>query len=117
MYATKISQYRFVKGALSGQVQQIAYHYALNPDCSSEGPVSIETLVPPKNGIITFTPSEDYPSYRTDNIRSACDKQKIPVTAINYQSNPGFVGTDTTRVEILYPKGDYHVIDYTINVR
>jgi hypothetical protein len=113
----RVAQYASAKAALSGQPQRIDYFYSVNPDCSSVGTTTIREVTPPKNGTITFTSGENYPDFKVGNIRYACNSKKVPVTNLVYQSNQGFTGTDTIKVEVLFPSGDYRTSEYMINVR
>ncbi len=105
------------KGAESGKKQLFDTVSALNPDCTNAGEPVVTVVKPPVNGQITVEKGEAFPNFPKDNVRSACNTQKVPATLIYYTSNPGFTGIDSATIEILTPTGGLVRPVYAITVR
>jgi len=93
------------KGALSGVVQRINFYSEVHADCSSMGYPTVRIVSPPPNGRVLIEQSKDYPAYPQSNQRYTCNLNSVPGTAVSYLSNPGYVGPDSTIVEIVFPDG------------
>jgi hypothetical protein len=104
------------KTVLSGRLDKFDYWYSTNPDCTARGYPDVRVVTPPAHGTITLDKGEDYPFFPDDNVRKACNKQKVPATQTYYQSHPGFSGTDTVEVEVLFPGGRTRRATYAITV-
>jgi hypothetical protein len=110
---SEVSQER---GALSGREQQVGYWYSVAPDCTTRGYAEIRVLTPPSHGSVRVAKGEDFPEFPKDNVRNECNKRKTPVMYIYYQSTPGFTGTDSATVQILFPGGNVRTVTYRVNV-
>jgi hypothetical protein len=106
-----------IRGAASDKDQSLDYFLSVNPDCSSNGYPQIRVVTPPAHGAITSTPGEGYSNFPSGNSRIACNARKIPVTFVHYRPVPGFAGTDTATIEVLFPLGRLDTVDYAITVR
>jgi hypothetical protein len=104
------------RGTLSGRVLQLDYWYSVAPDCSTRGDAEIRVLTQPSHGSLRVEKGEDFPAFSKDNARHECNKRKVPVMFIYYQSVPGFAGTDSTTVQILFPGGSARTVTYKVNV-
>ncbi len=105
------------KGAESGKKQLFETAAALNPDCSIAGEPFITVVKAPTNGQMTVEKGEAFPTFPKENVRSACNTQKVPATLLYYTSNPGFTGTDTAMIELVTPLGGLIRTSYVITVR
>jgi hypothetical protein len=114
---TNLSSTSLPRGALSGTLQYVDFYYSIDPTCASIGLATVRILSQPKNGRVQIEESEGYTSFRLDNARFACNSKKVPGTLIRYQSTPGFTGTDTVTVEVIFAGGSYAKNTYVINVR
>lgn len=106
-----------VRGAESGKKQQIGTYQALNPDCSNAGYLVVTIVKPPANGQATAEKGESFPRFPKENIRSACNSQKLPSMILYYTSNLGFTGTDTVSVEALNVEGFILKETFVVTVR
>jgi hypothetical protein len=106
-----------IRGAATGKEESVDYFLSISPDCSSNGYPDIRIVTPPTHGTISSRPGVGYSNFPKDNARAACNAKQIPVTYINYRSQPGFVGTDTATIEVLFPLGRLNTVDYAITVR
>jgi hypothetical protein len=105
------------KGALSGQKQQMAVFYSLNPDCSNHARPNISITKQPTNGTVLLEDSMGYPNFPKENIRSVCNARKVPVLSIAYVSNPGFVGNDNFNFELIDSNGNLKKYSNSVSVR
>src|SRR5690349_4944331 len=71
--------YASTKGAATGAKQKIDTVYSIRPDCTSVGYATIRIATPPTHGKLTSEPGEDFPYFKQDNVRSACNTKKVPV--------------------------------------
>ncbi len=106
-----------IRGATSGKDGSLDYFLSISPDCASNGYPQMRIVTPPAHGELRATPGEGYSNFPKDNVRFACNAKKIPVTYIYYRPQPGFAGTDTATIEILFPLGRLNTVDYAITVR
>lgn len=106
-----------IRGAAAGKDQSLDYFLSINPDCSSNGYPEIRIVTPPAHGAISSAPGQGYSNFPKENVRAACNAKKIPVTYIHYRAQPGFTGTDTATIEVLFPLGRLNTVDYAIRVR
>lgn len=106
-----------IRGAAAGKDQSLDYFLSINPDCSSNGYPTIRIVTPPTHGAISTAPGQGYSNFPEENVRAACNAKKIPVTYIHYRAQPGFSGTDTATIEVLFPLGRLNTVDYAITVR
>ncbi len=90
---------------------------AFDQACHSLGRMSVSLIQQPSNGTILVEDVKDYPNFWAFNTRSRCNTLKLPKTRVSYQSNPGYVGTDETIIEIIGPMGRVRRLRYYISVR
>jgi hypothetical protein len=115
--SANMTEMTLTRGALSGVLQKIDFYDSLTPACESQGYPTIRILTQPKNGSIQPAQVEDYSNFKQDNVRYVCNTKKVPGTALQYQSMPGYVGTDIFTIEILTANGGYRKLNYIVNVR
>jgi hypothetical protein len=106
-----------VRGAASGVAQKFNAYYAVTPECTSAGPMTVKVVKAPEHGSLKIEDGEGYPNYDKDNVRFACNKVKVPVTQLVYTSNPNYVGQDTITLDAWGPGGRFFHQDFVINVR
>lgn len=90
---------------------------ALNPDCSTLGPSTVNLLRAPEGGQASVAERRDYVAFIPANPRSACNRRKVPTTEILYQSAPGFSGYDNFSAEIIAPNGVAMKRNFMVEVR
>jgi hypothetical protein len=102
--------------ALPGTVTKLDFFTTLNPDCTFNDYPTFRTVAAPSHGTLTMDRTSDFTSYRKDNQRFECNKQKSPGTLLDYKSNSGYVGADTVKVEVIFPSGQMTTVTYQIKV-
>ncbi len=74
--------------------------YQVTKECVMYGmPPSVRIVTPPRNGVATISQVRDYPAYPKTNPSYKCNTKLIPMTAVKYQPNPGFTGTDSLELQ------------------
>jgi len=90
---------------------------ALNPDCSSNGPVTFKVVKSPTHGKMSIRSARVFPSYPPNNLRSVCNTRRVAGQQVNYVSRNGFTGVDLVEFEIFYPAGQGTITRIPIIVR
>ena len=101
----------------AGRTLRVDAYTAMNPDCSSRGPTTVNLLSAPRGGQITVGRAYEYPNYVAANVRSACDRRRVAQTTLDYRASPDFVGQDQFTVELQFPGGIARTVRYFVNVR
>ncbi|MBS0538623.1 MAG: hypothetical protein JSR47_07700 [Proteobacteria bacterium] len=106
-----------VKVVSSGVASTVYFKMSLNPDCTSRGDYTLQITTAPKHGAVSMVRSSEYPDFRPDNTRSACNKNKAPSNSILYTSQPGYTGEDRFQVDFISPDGNLYRTAFFITVR
>lgn len=85
--------------------------------CHSQGRMTINVIEQPQGGSILVDNVRGYPNFAAFNTRSRCNTLKLPQTRVQYQSAPGYTGTDETVIEFIGPLGRVFRRRYVISVR
>ena len=93
------------KVVASGRPLMLYQAWATNPDCTSAGTVVIRVAQPPEHGRVTIRQSGVFPRFPESNLRSACNRRRVPGVQAIYVSQRGYVGPDFTMLEVLFPAG------------
>ena len=101
-----------VNGVLTG----LAY-MTLNPDCSLVGYPSAKLVSAPSNGTVTVFKGAAFPVYESVNLRSACNRRRVPGTLVEYRPRRGFTGSDSFTVNVIYPAGYERNDTFNITVK
>ena len=104
------------KEVISGWLQKIDPWYATKPDCTAAGYPEVRVVTPPAHGTITSEKGEAFPNFPDGNVRKACNKHPVPATWISYESHPGFAGSDSLAVDIVFPSGRSRRVKYDVEV-
>ncbi len=91
--------------AVVDQPLPMDFLYALNPDCSSIGVARVLTLQEPKHGKLSVEKTESFSNFPQDNPRSACNRRRSEGMQISYRPEPGYVGSDSVTVDVIYGDG------------
>jgi hypothetical protein len=102
---------------VSGKSVKLHFAYSVNPDCSSTGEITARVTQSPQHGRISVTRAQDFPRFPNENVRSICNRRRVPGIAIQYFSQRGFVGSDSVGIEIIYPKGAMQRGTFSVEVR
>lgn len=104
------------KTVVSGRQLKLNFFYSVKPDCSSGGRPTIRVTRAPEHGRVPVAENTDFPNFPSSNVRSACNRRRVPVTTAYYVSQRGFVGTDNVQTEAIFADGSLTQRSYTINV-
>jgi tetratricopeptide (TPR) repeat protein len=99
------------------QKSRLEFLYSLNPDCSSEGQMVVRTSEPPQHGMLTIENGQEATNFPKDNQRFACNNQKSDGVFVFYQPAPGYTGTDSITVYVIFPFGTASTRHYSIEVK
>jgi hypothetical protein len=111
------SNTRMTRSAASGVRFRLSFETSLNPDCSAMGKTTVRVLTKPLHGTATIDETKDFTSYEAANQRYHCNERKTAGTAIYYQSERGYTGSDVISYEIISPTGVRHQNDFDIAVK
>src|ERR1700709_923803 len=78
---------------------------ALNPDCSSNGPVTFKIIKSPTHGDMNIASTGVFPTYPPNNLRHVCNSRRVPGQRVSYTSRAGYSGMDLVEFETIYPAG------------
>lgn len=106
----------FKRTAAVDQPLQVDFLYSLNPDCSSIGVVSVRTIEEPKHGKLTIGEGSGFSSFPQDNPRQACNRRRSEGMLMYYRPEPGYLGSDSVTVDIIYGDGASRKRHYAIAV-
>ena len=96
---------------------QLDFLYSLNPDCSSNGFATIRILDQPKSGKIAVENGTGFSNFPQNNVRFDCNKRRSDGVLVIYEPNPGFAGSDTVMIDVIYVSGSSAQRRYAIEVR
>lgn len=106
-----------IRGALSGQRQEIFVVYNNANDCSTTGYPTMKVAKPPQHGQVSVEQGSAIAAYPKTDMRNICNGKTVPATVIYYTSEPGFVGTDSVAFDRIGTKGGYGYHEFSIMVR
>ncbi len=102
---------------IAGKPFKLHWAYATNPDCSASGDVVIRVVSPPSNGSVAIGRSGVFPNFPESNVRSACNRRRVPATIATYTARRGYTGSDSVSLETIYPSGEVRQVSYSLMVR
>jgi hypothetical protein len=102
---------------VAGKPFKLHAAYATNPDCSSMGDVVIRVVSPPSNGRVSIARGGAFPNFAPPNVRSDCNRRRVPATIATYTAQRGYTGPDSVSLEIIYPTGNVRQTSYSLMVR
>lgn len=85
----------------AGATLRLVFASSVNPDCTSRGLNTVRVTQQPVHGTVRAEEARDFPTFPPNNIRSACNKTKVPGMALLYTPEAGFVGTDYLSLETI----------------
>jgi hypothetical protein len=101
----------------SGEGRTIGNVTALNPDCSSRGPIVARLVEKPTHGDVSFENGDIFPNYVQTSPLFACNSKQAPGLRINYRSEQDFIGQDNMKVFFIFPDGSAAQWDYILIVK
>jgi hypothetical protein len=93
------------KVVASGKPLLLYQAWATNPDCTSAGTVVMRVAQPPEHGRVTIRQTGVFPRFPESNLRSVCNRRRVPGVQAIYVSQRGYLGPDFTALEVLFPAG------------
>jgi hypothetical protein len=108
---------QLTKTALSGKPLKLNFSNATNPDCTSIGETVVRLTQAPQHGKITISKASDFPTFPKGNARRDCNKKRVTGTQTIYVPEPGYTGTDSAAIEIIFPTGATARRSYSIDVK
>jgi hypothetical protein len=96
---------------------QIWWYDSISPDCKPSGRVGLKLISAPAHGTIEFRDGLDFPNFPTSDVRSRCDIAKMPSRQVWYTPAPGFIGTDTLELDIVWPTGSERIDQFVLSVK
>ena len=93
------------KVVASGRPLMLYQAWATNPDCTSAGTVVVRVAQPPEHGRLSIRQTGVFPRFPESNLRSACNRRRVPGVLATYVSQRGYVGPDLAVLEVLFPAG------------
>jgi hypothetical protein len=99
------------------QKLRLDFLYSINPDCSSIGFSTVRIIEPPKNGRLTVENGAGFTNFPQGNPRFDCNKRRSDGVVLQYEPNPGFSGTDSLTVDVVFPSGSSSQRHYAIAVK
>jgi hypothetical protein len=112
-----LEKQQFTRFVASGAKQRIGFLYAVNPDCSASGDVTVRVTKQPEHGSVETATATNFPAFPKENIRARCNNHKVRGVEVNYKSAEKYVGDDTLDLLVLFPGGFGREIHLNINVR
>ncbi len=106
-----------VRAVAADQKLRLDFLYSINPDCSSIGFSTVRIIEPPKNGRLTVENGSGFTNFPQGNLRYDCNKRRSDGVVLQYEPNPGFVGTDSLTVDVVFPSGSLSQRHYSIAVK
>jgi hypothetical protein len=105
------------KVAASGHPLILFSASATNPDCTSLGAVVMRVTQPPEHGRVTIRPAGVFPTFPESNVRSACNRRRVPGMLATYTSQRGYTGSDYVAIQVLFPNGRESNVRLPIEVK
>ena len=105
------------KTVIAGKPFKLYTAYSTNPDCSAAGSPVIRVAAPPSNGSVSVARGSAFPSFPESNVRSACNRRRVPATIATYIARRGYTGPDSLSIEIIYESGQTRQASYDLMVR
>jgi hypothetical protein len=91
--------------------------WSTNPDCTSAGTVVMRVAQQPEHGRVSIRQTGVFPRFAESNIRSVCNRRRVPGAQATYVSQRGYIGPDFTSLEVLFPAGRAISVRLPIQVR
>jgi hypothetical protein len=102
---------------IAGKPFKLFSAVSTNPDCSAAGDIVIRVVSPPSNGRVSIARGGVFPSFPPSNVRSECNRRRVPGTIAIYTAQRGYTGPDSVSLEVIYPSGHVRQGSYSLMVR
>lgn len=111
------AQFNLERTVPRGEARAIAFYSSLFPDCTSQGPVVIRLLSPPRHGQVTIEATQSFPQYIASSPLAECNTRKVPGQRIVYQGEEGYEGLDSFRILVINADGSGYESEIKVSVR
>jgi hypothetical protein len=105
------------KVAASGQPLILFQASSTNPDCTSIGKIIMRMTQAPQHGRVTIRSAGVFPNFAQSNVRSACNRRRVPGVQAVYVSQRGYLGPDFVELQVLFPAGAERSVKLPISVK
>jgi hypothetical protein len=105
------------RAAASGAPLKLFFASSTNPDCTAAGHPTIKLVAAPQHGHTRIGAARDFATFREGNVRSVCNTRRLAGTSAYYVSQRGYLGPDSTTIEVIWPSGRLLHVTYNISVR
>ena len=99
----------------TGGTLLLAHYASVNKDCSSRGPVVVRILDGPASGKIQVAQGPGYSHFTGDYQR--CSAYKVFGAYATYAPQKSFAGSDSVKLDVIYPSGLERIETFTITVK
>jgi hypothetical protein len=103
--------------AIVGRPLKISSINSTNPDCTTEGRVEIRVTQPPQHGRVTVRYTGVFPNFPASNVRSACNRRRVPGVEVYYVADKGYSGSDSVAIRAISAMGTPHDSTVWLNVQ
>ncbi len=93
------------RSVASGYPLILSNLYSTNPDCTSSGKIVVRVTRSPEHGKVTVRDAGVFPNFPESNIRSACNRRRVPGVQVIYVSQRGYTGPDFVGLQVNFPMG------------
>ena len=100
-----------------GEARAIAFYSSLVPDCTSQGPVVIRLLAPPRHGKVAIEAAQSFPQDVSSSSLAECNTRKVPGQRIVYEGEAGYEGLDSFRILVINADGTGYESEVKVSVR
>jgi hypothetical protein len=99
----------------SGRPLMLYQAWATNPDCTFAGAVVMRVAQATEHGRVSIRQTGVFPRFPEPNIRSPCNRRRVPGVEAVYVSQRGCLGSDLVVLEVLSPAG--RGVRVTVSIR
>ena len=104
------------RSAVAGMVLRVNFATAINPDCTALPLFTVRITKPPAHGVVKIEAGEEFPTFPISNVRSECNKQRVPGVLVSYTPDANYAGADTFVLHTISPLGFVQNQTYLITV-
>lgn len=112
-----LSKFEYDKYVAAGKKTLLGFSYAINPDCTSAGPIDFKVTIQPTHGTIEIVDGKAYPNFPPENARAKCNAERAAGILFYYKPADGYTGADAFDVSSLMPGGFMQEAHYNVHVR
>lgn len=105
------------KVAASGTPMLLTNAWAVNPDCTPTGTITMRVVSSPNHGRVSIIRGKVFPNFPPHNPRHHCNARGVMGVKAMYVSRRGYTGPDAAALEVIFPSGIYRRGSFGIAVR